>query len=81
MFHAKTLTLRVNTVDLVIFVCLNICEFLILICDFLFFFSSAIIIIIFARFLNSRICPREILRKLKPREYYQIYSNEYEIGD
>ena len=28
--------------------------------EFSFFFRSAIIIIIFARFLNSRICPREI---------------------
>ena len=55
-----------HTVDLVIFACLNLREFLILglftkfrICEFFFFFSSAIyiIIIIFARFLNSRICP------------------------
>ena len=54
----------VNTVDLVIFTCLNFREFLILglfmklrIREFSFFFSSAIIIIIFARFLNSRYCP------------------------
>ena len=51
-------------VDLVIFACLNSLEFLILglftkfrICEFLFSFSSAIIIILFARFLNLRICP------------------------
>ena len=57
-----------NTVDLVIFACLNFREFLILGLftkfrnrEFLFFFSNDIIIIIFARFLNSRICPpREI---------------------
>ena len=61
------------TVDLVFFACLNFCEFLILglitkfrICEFSLFFSSAIIIIIFARFLNSR--------KLKPHKYNQIYS-------
>ena len=41
------------------------------------FFGSVIIIIIFARFLNLRNCPpREIPEKLKPREYYQIYSSE-----
>ena len=57
-----------NTVDLVIFACLDFREFLILrlfaelrIREFSFFFSNAIIVIIFARFLNSRICPpREI---------------------
>ena len=55
---------RSNTVDLVIFAVLNFREFLILglftkfrIRKFLFIFSSAIIIIIFAGFLNSRICP------------------------
>ena len=70
------------TVDQVIFACLNFREFLILgpftkfkIREFSFFFSSSIIIIIFARFLNSRICPLKSRnsRKLKPREYYQIY--------
>ena len=47
-----------NTVDLVIFACLNFREFLISrlftiskICEFSFFFSSAITVIIFARFL------------------------------
>ena len=56
-----------KTVDLVIFACLNFREFLILelftiflFREFSFFFSSAIIKIIFARFLNWRICPREI---------------------
>ena len=57
-----------HTVYLVIFAGLNFREFLILgfftkfrIREFLFFFSIAIRIIIFARFLNSRICsPREI---------------------
>ena len=56
------------TVDMVIFACSNFREFLILgLCtkfenrEFLFFFRSVIIIIIFARFLNSRIYhPREI---------------------
>ena len=48
------------TVDLVIFGCLNFREFLILglftkfrIIEFSFFFSNVIIIIIFAKFLNS----------------------------
>ena len=52
------------TVDMVIFTCLNFHEFPILrlftkfrIREFSFFFSSAFIIIIFAIFLNSRICP------------------------
>ena len=56
--------MRNSTVDLVILACLNFRDFLILglctkirTCEFPFFFSSAIIIIIFARFLNSRICP------------------------
>ena len=56
-FHKST------TVDLVIFACLNFREFLILwlftkfiIPKFAFFCSSVIIIIIFVRFLNSRIC-------------------------
>ena len=55
------------TVDLVIFTCLNFREFFILglfkfrIREFSFSFSRAIIIIIFAIFLNSRIrSPREI---------------------
>ena len=69
------------TVDLVIFACLHFRELLILglfakfgIREFTFSISSDIIIIIFARFLHSRICPpREICEKLKPREYYQIY--------
>ena len=69
-----------HTVDLVIFACLNLREFLILglftkfrIREFFFFFSSAI-------YYNNNF--REILefanlsssRKLKLREYYQIYS-------
>ena len=57
-----------TTVDLIIFAFLNFREFQILglftkfiICEYSFFFSSAIIIIIFTRFLNSRISPsREI---------------------
>ena len=58
------------TVNLVIFACLNFREFLILglftkfrIHEFSFFFSSAIIVIIFARFLNSRICPPRDIRE------------------
>ena len=44
-----------------------------------FFFISAIIIIIFVRFLNSRICPPpEIREELKPHEYYQIHSIQYQ---
>ena len=70
------------TVDMVIFACLNFHEFLILGLftksrsrEFLFLLSTAIIIIIFVRFLKLRTCPpREIRKKLKPREYYQIYS-------
>ena len=67
-----------NTVDLVIFACLNFREFLIwgLFTKFRireFFFSSAIIIIIFVRFLNLPSSRNS--QKLKPREYYQIYSN------
>ena len=60
----------VHTVDLVIFACLNYREFFILglfakvrIRELSFFSSSAIIIIIFARFLNSRICPPREIRK------------------
>ena len=52
------------TVDLVIFACLNFREFLILglftkfsIREYSFFFISAIELIIFVRFLNSRIFP------------------------
>ena len=59
-----------NTVDLVIFACYNFREFLILglftklrIHEFSFFISSAIIIIIFTRFLNSRICPPRNIRE------------------
>ena len=62
---------NIYTVDLVIFACLNFREFLILglykkfrIREFSFLFSSAIIIIISAKFLNSRVCPpREIREK------------------
>ena len=57
---------------MVIFACLNFGEFLILglftkfgIREFSLLFSNAIMIIIFVRYFNSRIC----LRK-----YYQIYS-------
>ena len=61
-------TIIQHTVDLVIFTCLNFREFLILghftkirIRELSFFISSVVIIIIFVRFLNSRICsPREI---------------------
>ena len=49
-----------DTVDLVIFACLHFCEYLIsglftkfTICEFSFFFSSAIMIRIVARSLNS----------------------------
>ena len=63
-----------NNVDLVIFTCVNFREFLILelftkfkIREYTFFIRSVILIIIFARFLNSQ--------KLKPREYYKIYTN------
>ena len=65
-----------HIVDLVIFACLHLSKIMILglfaklrIREISLFFSSAIILIIFARFLNSRICP--------PREYYQIYSSQY----
>ena len=58
------------TVDLVIFASLIFREFQILglftkfiIREFSFFFSSAIIIIIFAGFLNSRICPPRKIRE------------------
>ena len=64
------ITLYIYSVDLVIFACLNFRKFLILglfaklsIREFSFFFSSAIIIIIFARFLNSRIYPRLEIRE------------------
>ena len=53
-----------DTVDLVIFTCLNFRNIFILglfaklrSCQFFFFFSSSIMIIIFARFLNLRIWP------------------------
>ena len=52
----------VYTVDLVIFACLNFREFLILglftkLWIRRYFFSSAIIVIIFARFFNSQMLP------------------------
>ena len=60
-----------NTVDLVIFACLNFREFLILwfftkfrISEFSFFFSSAFIIIIFAGFSTSRIGPPREIREI-----------------
>ena len=67
-----------NTVDPVIFACLNVCEFLILglltkfkICEFSFLLSGAIFnfheILEFANLSFSR-------NLRKPREYYQIYS-------
>ena len=69
-----------TTVYLVIFACSNICKFLILelftkfrIREFSFFFRSDIIIVIFARFWNSNFSSSRNSRKLKPREYYQIY--------
>ena len=83
-----------HTVDLVIFACLNFREFLIWelftkfrIREFLFFFSSAIITIIFARFLNSRIClPREIRENLNLANItrstvfkYQWHINPYNV--
>ena len=59
-----------NTVYLVILACLNFREFLILrlftkfrILEFSFFFSRTILIILFARFLNSRICPPREIRE------------------
>ena len=60
-----------HTEDMVIFACFNFREFLISgfftkfrIREFLFLFSSAIMKIIFARFLNARMCPpREIREK------------------
>ena len=59
--------LALYTVDLVIFACLH---FLILglftkfrVGEFSCSFSSAIIIIIFARFFNSRICPPREIRE------------------
>ena len=73
------------TVDLVIFASLNFREFLILglftkfrIREFTFFFSSVIIIIIFARFLNSRIRPaREIRdnRNLANIARFTVFNN------
>ena len=64
------------TVDLVIFACLNSREFQILglftkfrIREFAFFYSRAMIIIIFTTFLNLFSSQNQ-----KPREYYQIYS-------
>ena len=75
---------------MVIFACLIFPEFLILVGllftkfrtrEFSFFFTNnAIIIIIFAIFLNLWISsPREIREKLKPREYYQIHSIIYGV--
>ena len=65
-----------NTVDLVIFACLYLREFLILglfpkfrVREFFFFFSGAIIIIFFARLYNYRMCPPRDVRK-----NYQCYS-------
>ena len=60
-------SLFINTVDMVIFTCLDFREFVILgffvrLRVIYFDDSSAIIIIIFAIFLNSRICPREIAK-------------------
>ena len=63
------LDLKTYTVDLVIFACLNFPEFVIFgtsreVYDSRIInfddISSIIIIILFAKFLNSRICPREI---------------------
>ena len=63
-------SLNAYSVDLVIFACLNLREFHILglftkfrIRKFLVFFSSVTIIIILARFLNSRIYPPREIRK------------------
>ena len=60
----------VYTVDLVIFACLNFRELQIVelftklrFREFSFFFGSAIILITFASFLNSRICPPHEIRE------------------
>ena len=65
-------TLCDNTVYLVIFACLNVREFQILGLStevqnprIFIFFSSAIIIIIFARFLISRVFPPRIFAKIR----------------
>ena len=69
LFRPYVYVFQVKIVDLVIFVCLTFCEFLIWglfvkfrMREFLFsIILFSIIIIIFVRFLNSRICPpREI---------------------
>ena len=59
-----------HTIDLVIFACLNFRKFPIFLLftkfrirDFSFFFSKAIIIIIFEKFLNLRICPPREIRE------------------
>ena len=77
--YALPAMIKYTTVDLVTFACLNFRKFLTLglvatfrIREFSFFYSGTIIIIIFARFLNSRICPPS--RKLNPREIYRMYS-------
>ena len=61
---------KANTVDLVIFAGLYFREFLIWgfftkfkINESSFFFNNAIIIIIFARFMNSKICPPREIRE------------------
>ena len=51
---------------------------------FLFFFSSAIIIIIFARFLNSRICPPAKFAKIKtsriwPDPHYTRFTKQPQV--
>ena len=74
--------MSIYIVDLVIFACLNFREILILeifteirIPEFTFFFSSAIIILIFARFLNSRNGIRENnnLANITRSTVYNVY--------
>ena len=78
-----------NTVDMLIFTCLIFRNFFILglstklrIREFPLFFSSAIIIIIFTKFLNSQMCPQEILenktsRILPDLQYIYMYLYIY----
>ena len=77
-FEAKT-----NTVDLIIFARLNFRDFPILglfpkirFREISFFSSSSIIIIILYEILDlANLSSSRNSRKLKPREYYQIYNN------
>ena len=73
------------TVGLVILACLFFCEYLILglstkfrIHKFSFFFSSSIIKIIFAIFLNSRICPPREIRENSNITRSTVYNTDSE---